>query len=72
MHLKVSPCFPANARPAPHRWLRAGIFFTPRDASGSGTLCVIDHRPRCVDKVKLALLRDLVEFVEQELETDTQ
>lgn len=62
----------ALPRKSPPRWLRAGFFFTPRDDSGSGTLCVIDHRPRRVDKLKLALLRDLVELVEQEPEADTQ
>ncbi len=50
----------------------AGAPLTLSDGSRAGTLCVVDHHPRYLDKTQLGLLRDLAVLVVDELETHSR
>ncbi len=52
----------------PHIRFYAGVPLTLADGSRAGTLCILDHRPRCLNKSDLSLVRDLGKLVERELE----
>jgi len=51
----------------PHVRFYAGVPLSLADGSRVGTLCIVDRRPRDLDKTAVQLLRDLGALAEQEL-----
>ena len=52
---------------APHVRFYAGAPLVDRQGQRLGTLCILDHKPRCLSEEDRALLRDLADMVREEL-----
>ena len=50
----------------------AGAPLMAQGKSGIGTLCIIDDKPRELNKIELSILRDLADCVEKEIEQHQQ